>query len=925
MLRRHYAILTILVVCLIAAATFLFRNDAVEGLLKSSLSDYGISTEKLGVVKVSHRTIVIENTRLKEIQIEFPRVEAFYTIAGLVSGKIDKVVVSGSKADVQAFNRLDFSQVLSSWEEPRGSLKIGTLQFENGQIDFGPRVSIQAEVNGQIDFDTGEARAEIEVVSRISNAHLVLNTDSLAAGSRVFVTGQGLVSFEDLAPLTVPYAGGATGQAVFDFGGSFSLRDIMESIERKSAPNLSLRGDFQIAGLEWPSGPTNVTTDLSWQLDKKGEALELKLDEPAPFAGLRENSAPGFFEIGNYAVPFSGEISNVAPLLRWQSTEEGGRVELNGMLALANESAEGKADIKIRFDHDQDWKLREAPEIWMTAEGHAIPARAGDFRGVITRLNTQLEGHLSLTGAINAAGPVQLQLDDIIGSRFSASTLDLQAEIDLGGTRENWAASLSSPGLLRLQEGLIPNLVRLDEPLEFTFEEASFSQTGTAYSAKAAGGFQGDDGALLAADAQPRVFKDVGGHFTLNLETRDKVSGAFSLSEGRIEWPAEAVRISELEFLVPFQAEAIDAPISISGGLSDMQTPPRYASIAIDAEATKSADQMLLHGFVSAMERGVRLPLDGVINLAELSADLKIGPGQVNFEEDGIQPGNLLKVFSSLEDVKGGVEVNLDVKLRPGEALRTFASLEFLDLSAAQGDLAVSKLSGTLNLAELFPIRSDGAQSLLAGSVIAGVPVAGATANFTIRSREGLPIFDLHSGSGTIAGGTVSLRDEAWDVSSDKNSFRVRVRNLNIETLLREWRVEGISGAGRLSGTIPVSISERGLSIRGGRLEAAGPGVLRVDWGSARERLMRSGEQVALAVTALESFSYQALAIDISKPVGGELAFAISLDGANPSVLDGYPFRFNITLRGRLEPILDAVREGRRIGGSLFWGGFGSQ
>ena len=65
------------------------------------------------------------------------------------------------------------------------------------------------------------------------------------------------------------------------------------------------------------------------------------------------------------------------------------------------------------------------------------------------------------------------------------------------------------------------------------------------------------------------------------------------------------------------------------------------------------------------------------------------------------------------------------------------------------------------------------------------------------------------------------------------------------------------------------------------------------------------------------------MAIDIDKPAGGELSFAIGLDGANPAVLDGYPMRFNVTLQGRLEPILAAIREGRRLGGEMFWGGLG--
>ena len=88
---------------------------------------------------------------------------------------------------------------------------------------------------------------------------------------------------------------------------------------------------------------------------------------------------------------------------------------------------------------------------------------------------------------------------------------------------------------------------------------------------------------------------------------------------------------------------------------------------------------------------------------------------------------------------------------------------------------------------------------------------------------------------------------------------------------------------------------------------------------------MNSGEQVALTVNALEDFRYDSLSIGIDQPEDGALTLAIGLEGANPAVLDGYPFRFNINLSGELAPILEAVREGRRIGAELLQGGLGSQ
>jgi hypothetical protein len=195
---------------------------------------------------------------------------------------------------------------------------------------------------------------------------------------------------------------------------------------------------------------------------------------------------------------------------------------------------------------------------------------------------------------------------------------------------------------------------------------------------------------------------------------------------------------------------------------------------------------------------------------------------------------------------------------------------------------------------------------------------------FTILPRRrGVSVL-LHDVMGEIAGGEIAVEDARWDSAAKTNAFDVQVRNVEIDRLLRDWQIEGISGTGRLSGVIPVRIGLAGLAVVGGRLDSAGAGAIRVDWGSARETLVNAGEQVALTVNALEDFDYNSLSIGIDQPEDGALTLAIGLEGTNPAVLDGYPFRFNINLSGELAPILSAVREGRRIGGDLLHGGFGS-
>jgi hypothetical protein len=112
-----------------------------------------------------------------------------------------------------------------------------------------------------------------------------------------------------------------------------------------------------------------------------------------------------------------------------------------------------------------------------------------------------------------------------------------------------------------------------------------------------------------------------------------------------------------------------------------------------------------------------------------------------------------------------------------------------------------------------------------------------------------------------------------------------------------------------------------GVAVRDGVLRSQGNGTLRVNWGDAREALLRQNENVALMVRTLEDFRYSLLEVQLSRPPDGSLSLRVRLEGHNPAVKDGHPFRFIIAFSGDLEEILAAVREGRRLGGALLKGG----
>ena len=148
----------------------------------------------------------------------------------------------------------------------------------------------------------------------------------------------------------------------------------------------------------------------------------------------------------------------------------------------------------------------------------------------------------------------------------------------------------------------------------------------------------------------------------------------------------------------------------------------------------------------------------------------------------------------------------------------------------------------------------------------------------------------------------------------------IELQGIQLSRLFETLALEDFSGTGTLDGSMPVEITPAGVSLGRGTVAATGPGRLKVGFGGARETLMAQGEYVQLMVRALEDFHYDELSVSARRPAAADLEMDVTLSGQNQQVLDGHPFRFNISLKGDIDPIVDALREGRRLTGDLLGG-----
>jgi hypothetical protein len=177
--------------------------------------------------------------------------------------------------------------------------------------------------------------------------------------------------------------------------------------------------------------------------------------------------------------------------------------------------------------------------------------------------------------------------------------------------------------------------------------------------------------------------------------------------------------------------------------------------------------------------------------------------------------------------------------------------------------------------------------------------------SFAVPSADRLAIESATLG---FAGGALALAGVTMQ-SGKPVDAELLIRGVDLGALLALLNVDGLTGSGRIEGSVPFRIDQGGVVLDSGRLAGTVPGVLRYTGSALPEPAADAPatDPVRLMRTALADFHYEELRFSLERATSGEGSLLVNLKGANPQVLDNHPFVFNIRLDadfGRLSAIL---------------------
>ncbi|MEM6852592.1 MAG: YdbH domain-containing protein, partial [Pseudomonadota bacterium] len=228
-----------------------------------------------------------------------------------------------------------------------------------------------------------------------------------------------------------------------------------------------------------------------------------------------------------------------------------------------------------------------------------------------------------------------------------------------------------------------------------------------------------------------------------------------------------------------------------------------------------------------------------------------------------------------------------------GRALLDDVSVE---LSAAK----ISGVNGEATLASLLPPTTNGYQRLRIDSVVAGIELTGGVIDYALGA-DGLA--RISRADWKWGGGRLGVYDAVAALDGSQLRAPVEVRGVDLSAVLGALNVEGLSGDGRLTGVFPVALADGRLQVKDGRLSSEADGVLRYSGPQEAVALGVSAEQSELLFGALSNFQYKSIVMSLNGAIDDALTLKLTLDGANPDFLDGYPFKINLTTRADVSDV----------------------
>ena len=209
-------------------------------------------------------------------------------------------------------------------------------------------------------------------------------------------------------------------------------------------------------------------------------------------------------------------------------------------------------------------------------------------------------------------------------------------------------------------------------------------------------------------------------------------------------------------------------------------------------------------------------------------------------------------------------------------------------------------------------ISIDSPSKLTIDSINAGVEVRNVAMSVQGEwdLRQLLPVIDVRDISCELLGAAVTSEGGRADLAHPPFAFTVVARHLDLEQILSLEQQEGLDGSGLIDGSLPFTVTNRGVIVKDGRFEARPPGG-RIRYAASPEAtttVTEANANMRLVLQALSNFHYNVLQVGAEYEEDGTLKLKTRLEGKNPDQKKSPPIHFNLTVQENIPALLKSLR-----------------
>ena len=365
-------------------------------------------------------------------------------------------------------------------------------------------------------------------------------------------------------------------------------------------------------------------------------------------------------------------------------------------------------------------------------------------------------------------------------------------------------------------------------------------------------------------------------------------------------------------------AEAMTATASLSRlriaqHLAEEGAVPLFAPVIAAGEAALSGDQTRFSYVLTTPEARRLGSGEGSHDMAAARGETLFRFGNLTFSPLGLQPN---RIFPSLKGIVDAADGDMDGEIRFGwspSGLSSSAQFDLKKISFGGPTRAVTKtseLSGAVRLTSLLPLTTDGEQTITVKAV--DLDALQLENGVIVFAFPGDDTFHLARGEFPWFGGTLGVYDATASLTGEA-MIPLRADNIDLAQVLDYVKVDGLSGKGVMSGSLPLVFREGKAFIENGVFESVGGGVIRYV-GVATEQAASEGGGAKVAFDILKDLRYRSMKVTVSGPLDGRLAFDMEFvgtgevvlpkQGLNPKSQGRLPVLYKITLDAALIDLL---------------------